>query len=476
MSIKINKSWLSEQTDEVQNVIGMLLEHIKKQDERIAQLEKRNAELEKRLGITPQNSSLPPSTQHPHAKPPSNKPKSKRKQGGQKGHKKHQRELVPIEQVDAIVPCIPESCRRCGCRLSGHDDEPIRHQVFELPEIKPHITEYQQHRLGCSKCGITTCGALPQGVPTHSAGPRLTAFVSLLMAHYRQSKRRTALFLESILNIPASPGWICKLQNQTTQALRVAYERLLGQLPRQTRLGIDETPMKQAGRNTWLWSFVAEKFSVFKIRPSRSGTILDDVLTDRFDGIVTCDRAKMYWRLPSLQWCWAHLKRDFRKMADRSIDSVQELGEGFLEQTRILFRQVARCRDGTISRKGLKISLGKTRKKVEALLLRGLECDHARTAGTCQELYWYRDRLWRFLDHPDVEPTNNASERSLRHAVIWRKLSFGSQSEKGSRFVETMLTVIETCRQQNRHVFEYLSDSLTKTFANQPPPSLLPRV
>ncbi|MFK7778975.1 MAG: IS66 family transposase, partial [Gimesia sp.] len=297
-----------------------------------------------------------------------------------------------------------------------------------------------------------------------------------LMAHYRQSKRRTALFLESVLNIPCSTGLVVKLQNRATQSLRPIYDQLVSQLPTQSVLGIDETPMKQANSKSWLWAFVAKQFSVFQIRPTRASGILADLLTDKFAGIVTCDRAKMYWKLNQLQWCWAHLKRDFQKMADNSNSFVKELGENLLSQTRRLFRQYSRCRDGTISREGLKISLGKTRKKIASLLLRGLECDHAKTSGTCRELYWYRERLWRFLDHAGVEPTNNASERALRHPVIWRKLSFGTQSESGSRFVETMLTIIETCRQQNRNIFEYVTESMTNTFANQPPPSLLPRV
>ena len=162
-------------------------DHIRQQDNRIAKLEAR-------LGILPGNSSVPPSSQHPHAKIPTVKPKSKRKRGGQQGHKKSKRELVPIESVDQVIPCIPAACRRCGGELIGRDSESLRDQVYELPEIKPDIIEYQRHRLCCPKCGITTCGTLPEGVPTQSAGPRLTAFVSLLMAHYRQSNAGRACF------------------------------------------------------------------------------------------------------------------------------------------------------------------------------------------------------------------------------------------------------------------------------------------
>ena len=162
--------------------------------------------LEARLGLTPQNSSLPPSSQHPHAKPPEPKRKGrKRKRGGQPGHPRHRRELIPSEDCQHVVPLKPEACRRCGTKLEGTDPEPLRHQVWELPETKPIVTEYQQHRLTSPRCGESTCALLPEGVPTGQAGPRLIAFTALLMASFRLSKRRTAMFLQDLLGQPCSP-------------------------------------------------------------------------------------------------------------------------------------------------------------------------------------------------------------------------------------------------------------------------------
>lgn len=457
--MEITPDRIARQPPEAQEMILYLLE-------RVAQCEQRIAELEERLEMTPDNSSLPPSSQHPHAqgtkapRKPRNSAKQ-RKRGGQPGHKKHKRELIPLEDVDELVSLYPQTCRGCGEKLAGRDDEPLRQQVWELPPIRPTVTEYQRHRLTCLCCRTTTCAELPEGVSDSQAGPRLTALAAILMSCFRQSKRQTELFFESVLSVPASTGWLVKLQTRATHTLRPAYDELQQAVREQARLGIDETPFRQSTQRVWIWVFVALHFTLFRIRGSRKREELDDTLGDQYAGIVTSDRARMYHHLEHVQYCWAHLKRDFQSLADSRHEQAREIGEALLQQTRKLFRQHARYRDGTISQAGLKSSLGGARREVEALLLRGLKCDHRKTAGMCQELCFNRKRLWLFLEHEGVEPTNNHSERALRSAVIWRKLSFGTQSESGSRFVETMLTVLETCRRQNKNTIEYITEALT---------------
>src|ERR1700722_16726634 len=190
----------------VRAYIGQLYAYIQK-------LEARIAELETRLGKDSTNSSQPPSSQPPHAKPTRPHSKSRRPSGGQPGHTKHERALIPVEQCQSVIRCVPKVCRRCGQLLTGKDSQPLRCQVWELPEIRPLVTEYQRHRLVCD-CGCATCGDLPAGVPTGQAGPRLIAFSALLMACFRQSKRRAAAFLSLILHQPASCGWMVALQNR----------------------------------------------------------------------------------------------------------------------------------------------------------------------------------------------------------------------------------------------------------------------
>lgn len=245
----ISEDVIARQSPEAQAIIRILLAKI--------------AELEAGLNKSPRNSSLPPSSEHPHAKPAAQKKQSGKKPGGQPGHAKYERALIPVEQCTQVVPLIPETCRRCGEPLAGSDPQPLRHQVWEIPEIKPLVREYQLHRLTCPGCSTSTCGELPAGVPSGQAGPRLVALTALLMGCFKQSKRRVALFLAQVLNQPCSAGWVVKLQNQATAALTPAYQELAAQLPAEPVLGIDESPTKEAHLKSWLWTFVASSYTVF---------------------------------------------------------------------------------------------------------------------------------------------------------------------------------------------------------------------
>jgi transposase len=230
MTFPITEELIARQPLETQTIIRALLARL--------------AELEARLNQNPSNSSLPPSSEHPHSKPVRIRPKSLRRSGGQPGHTKHERLLLPTEQCQQVIPCVPRICRRCAAPLSGTDPQPLRHQVWELPEIKPSVTEYQRHRLTC-RCGTVTCGTLPAGVPTGQAGPRLIAFSGLFMSCFRQSKRRAALFLSMILHQPACPGWMVSLQKRAAESVQPAYDELVRQLPQQAVLSIDESPTKE---------------------------------------------------------------------------------------------------------------------------------------------------------------------------------------------------------------------------------------
>lgn len=436
----------------------------------IERLSARVAELERQIGKNSSNSSKPPSTEHPHAKPIRSKGKSKRFRGAQPGHPKHERELIPSDQCQNVIPCLPSACRRCGQDLDGIDPEPIRHQVWEIPEIKPLVTEYQQHRLIC-RCGCSTCGQLPEGVPTGQAGLQLIAFAGLLMACFRQSKRRAALFMSLILKQPASPGWLVLLQNRVAEAVKPAYEELAAALPDQETLSIDESPHKEGQSKSWIWTFVATSFTFFACRLSRAADVPKQLLGEAFDGRINCDRARMYWAFEKLQYCWAHLKRDFQGLIDSPCSIKRRLGHDLMRPTKEMFALWKKVRDGTLSRTDFQKQIQPIRRRIESVLLRGYF--DGRVRGFCTDLYENRDRLWVFVDVERIEPTNNAAEQALRHAVIWRKLSFGTQSASGSRFVERMLTVIETCRRQKKDVYAWLGETVRAHLAKQPGPSLM---
>lgn len=419
------------------------------------------------------NSSKPPSTEHPHAKPAAKPISSNGKPGGQPGHDRHLRELAPPEQCTDVIEHKPKRCRGCGGRLTGADPTPDRKQIWEVPPIVPQIIEHRLHRLTCSCCGVVTCARMPADAPTCEAGPRLVALVALLMGGFRCSKRKVAQFVQEVLNIPCSPGWVVKLQHIATAALAPARDDLIERLPDQAALNIDESPTKQGKIKAWIWTFVAATFTVFSIRKSRKAEPLGEYLGAAFRGVVGCDRAKMYFQLQFVQWCWAHLIRDFQGWIDSGDGIAKRLGHDLMRPIGAVFELWWRVRDGTLSREAFQKQMQPLRDEIESLLLRGAYGDSAAVRGRCWELHDHRARLWAFVDHLGVEPTNNGAERALRQAVIWRKLSFGTQSEAGSKFVETMLTVLETCRQQSRSAYAFVTAALQAHYANNPAPKLL---
>lgn len=470
MAIVVTDEMMASWPPEAQAIVRLLLAHNTRLEARVAELEVEVAALKARLNKSAQNSSLPPSATHPHAKPDRKKRRAKNKRGGQPGHKKAERALIPVEACRAVVPCVPTDCRKCGRALAGVDPAPRRHQVWELPEITPDVTEYQQHTLTCS-CGCTTRGALPAGVPTGQAGPRLIAFSGLLMACFRQSKRRAAQFLGTILNQPASAAWMVLLQNRCAAAVTPAYDDLVAKLPDQAVVNVDESPTKEGPIKAWVWTFVARAFTLFACRPSRAGDVPRELLGEQYAGVIHCDRARMYWQFGRLQWCWAHLRRDFQAWIDGPCPTKKRLGHDLMRPTLDLFALWKRVRDGTLPRAQFQTDLTPLRAAIDALLLRGYY--NAKTAAVCKELWEHREHLWTFVAVDGVEPTNNAAERALRHAVIWRKLSFGTQSAAGSRFVERMLTVVETCRRQHRNAFAWLTDAVRANLAGWSTPALL---
>jgi transposase len=432
-------------------------------------------ELRAQLGQSSQNSSRPPSSDGPHVKRKPPRPPSGRNRGAQPGHPVHKRALLPLEEVDEVVVRKPTHCRRCGGALSGTDAAPWRHQVIEVPPPAPHVTEYRLHRLVCARCGITTCGSLPPGVPLHGYGPRLASLVGLCGGAYRMSKRMVASFCTDVLGVPLALGEVCQVEQTVAAALDLPVQEARAYVQGQD-VNVDETPWREEQRRARLWVVVTQWVSVFCIRTSRGAKVLWELLGEEYGGVLTSDRAKAYNGQPlhRHQVCWAHLRRDFQAMIDRG-GAGAPIGEVLLEQAEVLFGWWHRVRDGTWSRATFQSYARWLRGVVREELMRGTRCACPKTAATCQELLKVEPALWTFVRVPGIDPTNNAAERGLRHAVQWRKTSYGTDSVAGSHFVENVLTVVASCRQQERNVLDYLTRCCQAWYAGTAPPSLLPQ-
>jgi transposase len=436
------------------------------------ELREENAKLKARLNQDSSNSSKPPSSDPPGRKRKPPQPKSGRARGAQPGHPRHERPLVPPEHVDERVECRPTNCEDCGVILVGNDPQPERHQVAEIPPIAVHVTEYVIHTLACPSCGGHTTGSLPAGTPIGCFGPRLAALISVLSGAYRLGKRAVQQLLLDLFGLSISTGMICKLQQKTATLLQGVYQDLRTYVRTQND-NIDETGWKENKKKAWLWVVVAPMVTVFLIARSRGKDVVEQLL-GAFRFVATCDRWKPYRGLKRLQWCWAHLRRDFQAMIDRE-GAGKSIGEALLNHSNVLFHWWHRVRDGTLSRATFQKYVGWLRSAFREDLERGAACSCTKTAGTCRDLLEHEPWLWTFVWHEGIEPTNNAAERAARHAVLWRKSSGGTDSEAGSRFVERILSVVATCRQQARNVLDYLTDCHQAALEGKPAPSLLPR-
>jgi transposase len=434
---------------------------------------RRIAELEQRLGRNSTNSSRPPSSDPPSLKRRPPAPPSGKKRGGQPGHVRHVRPLVPPEAVSQVVECRPPSCRWCGDALAGDDPEPIRHQVAEVPPVRPVVDEYRLHRLACPRCHTSTRAKLPPGVPAGAFGPRLRATLGVLAGAYRLGKRPIQRLALDLLGLSISAGAICRLERHAAAELEAPVEELRRHVRTAASAHIDETSWWQGRDKMWLWTAVTKSATVFTIARSRGADVARRMLGTGARKVVISDRFKSYNWIKRRQFCWAHIDRDLQAMIDRGGEAA-EVGRRLLGHSERLFDWWHRVRDGTMARATLRSYVAFMRFSFRADLRRGVACGCARTAGTCRELLAGETHLWTFVRVEGVEPTNNHAERALRHGVIYRKLSGGTDSETGSRFVERMLSVVATCRQQGIDVLGYLARCYRSHLDGRPAPSLLP--
>lgn len=448
---------------------------------KVAQLVAQVERLTERLGQNSSNSSKPPSLdrgQNPHRKGGTGK-RSEKKRGGQKGHRGHHRKLLPPEQVDATHDVYPEACAGCGkcLRRRRSEGDPVRHQVTELPEKLARTEEWRLFALLCP-CGHETRAALPDGVPRGAFGPRLVATVGLLTGLYRLSKRNARRLFDELFGVEISEATISACEHRVSQSLAAPHKRLHAHVKRAGVIHADETSWRECNEGRWLWVACTSMVAFFLVQTRRTGDAAKKLLGDISAGtaVLVTDRLGSYnWWPGPRQACWAHIKRMFQGLADAEEGTcAHRYGTALLERTQQMFVWWHRVRDGTLSHVTFRRYMARLIGEVEEILDDAAVCPCVRTQGKTRALIDDWDALWTFVRIEGVAPTNNEAERDLRHAVILRKLTYGTQSDRGSRFVERILSVVETLRKQERGVLPFLQDALTAHEAGAKSPSLLP--
>ena len=460
-------------------VVEVLLrmdEQIRRLEERVARQDQRIAELERKLNRNSRNSSAPPSSDPP-SRPKRSKDRSGRGRGGQPGHEGRGRDLLPACAVDEVIEHWPKRCS-CGHVFSEEEHlsvgEPARHQVEELPMLTVSVIEHRAQRVRCPSCGGQARAQLPDEVAHSAFGPRLQAALVALSVRNRVSRRDAVELAEELFGARISTGAIEAILARAAEALADPYQDLLQRVRSAKALNVDETGWRTAGERRALWGAFTPRHAFFAVAPDRHEDHAKGLLADT-TAIVTSDRWWAYRHLPLCrrQLCWSHLKRDFQAHAE-GLAAEKEFGEHGLELCDHVFwawevfihtrdrrelRRIVRC----LQRNYKPIIRSYAAKRAR----------NKRCRGMARNLLKAWPALWSFAAHKGVEPTNNHAERALRSAVIYRKLSLGTQSQAGEQRVARLLSAHTTCRLQQRSLFAYLSELLAVAARGDPVPMLV---
>jgi transposase len=469
--------------------VEFLVELSSRYEREIARLGERVARLEEQARASSRTSSKPPSQDPPKTRQQRRaeaRARAKellgkggaRKAGGQPGHEGSGRKLLGEDQMKEIVDHFPDACGGCGHQFSDGEKVPSRrfgrHQVAELPPIAIVYFEHRAHRLRCPDCRRRSSAVFPAEVTGSAFGPRLQAAVVAMTARNRVSRRDMSELAKELFAIGLSVGAIDAICQRTSVALTEPHERLTAAVLGSPAVNLDETGWATAGENRTLWTATTPQAAIFRIAEDRHRDRLQELLGEDFDGICCSDR---WWAYDYLdpecrQVCWQHLKRDFRRHAE-GLALQKRFGEQGLALTDRLFN-VWHAFDQHHDRVRLARETAPIQSELRALLEDAARNSkrtrlHRRFAGNLLKIW---PALWTFVIVDGVAPTNNAAERSLRGPVIHRKLSHGTRSQEGERFIERALSASVTCRLQRRSLFAYLSALLGAHARGDPLPAL----
>ncbi len=442
----------------------------------IAKLEARIAELEAKFGQNSSNSGKPPSSDSPAARAGRNKKgPSGRKPGGQPGHKGHQRALVPPEKVTRSHDRFPKRCACCQHELPqvSHGD-PIRHQTVEVPKIEPDVTENRLHAVECPGCGKVTRAQLPKGVPLGMCGPNLMAFITLLVGVYHMSRRDAVSCVGDVLGVKISLGAVSKVEGRVAVMLAPAHEEAAALVKRAHAKYADATGWFRKAAARTLWVIASKLATVFHIVADGKREEFQKLVGTL--GVLITDRGSQFgfWAMERRQICWAHLIRKYVAFSEHADPRAAQLGETLVFLTQALLSHWHDVRDGTMSRGEFQNFVANLRPIFEGHLARGVAFRLDGVSGSCAHMVKHAEALWTFAHAPGVQPTNNHGEQELRGFVMWRKRSFGSQSERGDQFAERVMSVVHTLRKQDRHVLSFLRDTIAGSLRGTSIPSLMP--
>lgn len=447
-------------------------------------LQERVEELERRLNQDSRNSSKPPSSDPPKSRAERRrearkkaKEWSKRKPGGQPGHEGKTREMAPPERVDRVFEHLPERCR-CGHAFEGGEErvgEPVAHQKWELPPMRPLVIEHRRARLACPGCGRARLAELPAGVTPSALGPRLEAHIATLAGVFRLSRRQVRRVVEEMLGVPISTGAVDATIMRMSEALADPWAALRKAVREADAVNADETGWRMAGAGQWLWLGASALAACYRIDPTRSQAAAKELLGEDFGGIVISDRYAAYHFLDVLQQqlCWCHVIRQLVELSEAK-GATGRRGAELVASGREVIAVHRRHLEEGRELAWLRAELEPLRGRIRALLEQGTRGHNRRERSLCGALLEECEALWTFCEVPDVSPTNNTAERALRGAVIMRKVQGGTQSEQGNRWIERILSVNETCRLQGRAVLDYLLEAADAAHHGRPSPSLVP--
>jgi transposase len=442
------------------------------QQVQIAVLQAEVASLARKLDERPQpprgHAGMPPA--------PAKKPTG-RKRGAQPGHPPHLKELVPAERVDQIISLVPDVCSGCRADLSAVptdlESTPLRHQIAELPRLAARITEYQAHARTCPDCGRLNRATIPASIRRHCLGERLTAVLAYLVGSHGVSKRGVEEIAHDVFGVQIALGSVANLEQEVSAALEPAHQEAMAHVRAGPVKHLDETGWKQAGKKRWLWVAATSTVAVFLIDRLRNAVALSKLLGTAVAGVLCSDRWRAYDEHPleRRQLCWAHLKRNFEKLFERG-GKAKEVAKAALDVTRRVFDAWHRYRGGG-SHRAFDETIAPLMLELLGVLQSGLRSRDARLKRFCARLLAQYPAMWTFVVIDGVEPTNNHAERVLRRAVLWRRRSFGCQSDAGCRFAERVLTAVQSLRLQGRSVVAFLQESLAAQRAGLGGPSLI---